>query len=330
MRLQTALQHSACFSMESKLLSIVIPVYNEEHNLPLVHEELSCALSAVDDSYSFEVIFINDGSTDDSWKVISEIAEKDPVVSGIALSRNFGHQAALEAGFVSARGDAIIMMDADLEQPPSLIPEMINKWELGNLIVNTTRESNRESRSFIKRLTSKYFYKFFNMISDVPIQSASCDFRLIDRKVLDEMLKIKEDDRFFSGLVAWVGFPSVVIEYKDGVRIHGVPGYNYRKLVNLALIAMTSFSTVPLKLIIPAGLLIFVSSTLLIMMMTLVNIVMTDNYFSDLAFLVVFIIINNGIIMTALGIVAVYLLRIHKTVQGKPKFVIGTAVGNIQ
>lgn len=308
--------------MNTQLLSIVIPVYNEEKNLTILHSEL-CSVFKRLSGLEFEVLFVNDGSRDASWQVIEGLVNQDKRIAGISLSRNFGHQAALEAGLASSKGEAIVMMDADLDQPTALIATLIEKWREGFMIVNTTRESNRQGRTWFKRLTSKWFYLVFNALSDVKIHSASCDFRLLDRRVLNEMLKVQEDSRFFSGLVAWTGFPTTVVEYTDGVRINGTPGYSMGKLCNLAFTAVTSFSTIPLKLILFIGLFILTLSTLLMLVMAIVNVALGYQHFSNLAFLVVFIIINNGLILTVLGVIALYLLSIHKNVQNKPNFIIG-------
>jgi dolichol-phosphate mannosyltransferase len=307
--------------MKKTLLSVVIPVYNEEKNLPILHSKL-CGVFEGLSGFQYEVLLVNDGSRDASWQVIQELSSQDERFIGISLSRNFGQQAALEAGLASATGDVIIMMDADLEQPPSLIPTLLEKWQEGFMVVNTTRESNQAGRSWFKRLTSKWFYRVFNALSDVEIQSASCDFHLLDRRVLSEMLKVNEGSRFFSGLVAWTGFPTTVVKYDDGVRINGTPGYSLSKLFDLASTAITSFSSIPLKLILFVGLFIFVISTLLIFAMAIVNFFTGYKHFSDLAFLVVFIIINNGLILSVLGVISQYLLCIHKTVQNKPNFII--------
>jgi dolichol-phosphate mannosyltransferase len=309
--------------MNTKLISVVIPCYNEEINAPLMHQELSLVCEALAHKYDFEFIFVNDGSKDATWLRISECATADPRVHGISFSRNFGHQNALEAGLLAARGAAVISIDADFEQPPALITRLIERWEGGYHVVNTRRVYNDELEwSGFKRITSKAFYSLMNAISDVPVERGGCDFRLLDRAVVDTLTTIKEADRFYRGLVNWVGFKNTVVEYEPAKRRNGVTNYTLAKMVSLAWAGITSFSTVPMKGIILLGAATAAAAGLLLLFMGWVRFFMGSHYFSEMAFLVVSIIAMNGITMIALGVIAMYILRIHKEVQGRPNYIV--------
>lgn len=238
-------------TVRDNLISIVVPLYNEESVLPIFYKALCAELDQLAKSeahsFHFQILFVNDGSRDRSEQIIRELAQKDPRVEGIFLSRNFGHQAALTAGLDHAEGDAIICMDADLQHPPSLIIAFAKHWLQGYDIVYTIRRDSENKFTF-KKFTSTLFYKLINLITDTPIQPDAADFRLIDKRVATVLRQdIRERHRFIRGIINWVGFSSIGLEFDVGVRASGYSKYSLSKMIRLAFNGIVSFSTAPLK-----------------------------------------------------------------------------------
>jgi dolichol-phosphate mannosyltransferase len=235
------------------LLSIVIPAFNEAGNIPLLHRRLTEVLQS-EVIPDWELIFADDGSHDASWQAITELADRDSRVRGVRLSRNFGHQYALLAGLEMARGDAVIMMDCDLQHPVELIPALLERWRAGFKVVKTIREDDCDVGWF-KRVTSREFYRIFSFLSGVKLQPGLADFRLLDRHALQELLRFNEEGLFLRGLTEWIGFRSCLIPYRAGERACGRSQYSLRKMVSLAWKGVSSFSILPLRIGIVIGLL---------------------------------------------------------------------------
>jgi len=305
--------------MNKKLLSVVLPSYNEEANIPLVYEELIKYIDTK--SFDYELIFVNDGSRDDTWSVIESLSIKDLKVRGINFSRNFGHHAALEAGLLATQGDVIIMMDADLQHPPKLIPELVKEWQGGSDIVNTMRLST-ENVSFIKKFTSKMFYKVLNALSDLELKDGESDFRLLSRRALDSLNALPESPKFYRGLINWIGYNVSHVEFSAQARIHGSSSYTFKKMIELARLGLTSFSMKPLKLIFGVGITVVTSSLLAIVVMLIVKFGLRSEYFSNNAILVMFLIFITGILTTFQGVVAVYLVDIFNAAKNRPTFIV--------
>lgn len=308
-----------------KLISIIVPCYNEEKNIPLLYKELGGVLENLKQTYDFEVIFVNDGSIDGTNEEIEKIIKNDNRIKYVEFSRNFGHQVALEAGINLAKGNAIIMMDADLQHPPKCLYSLIKKWEEGFKIVNTKR-LDAYSANIFKKFTSKMFYKFLNLISEVNIEEGSADFRLIDRKIVEIFKNFPEKEKFYRGLVNWIGFKNNVIQYRIGKRVYGCSGYSLKKMMSLARVGVTSFSLLPMKFIISFGLLATICSGILLVVMMYVKLFVSALFFSSLSFLVVIIILMNSITLTGIGVVAVYLVTIYKQVQNRPNYIISRRI----
>ena len=233
--------------MLKKLISIVIPAYREERNISHIYGELLSVLTTLD-TYSFEIIFVNDGSPDHTWREIEQLCNTDERVKGVNLSRNFGKELAITAGLEHARGDAIITIDADGQHPVERIPEFIQEWESGYDVVYNRRPAINGA-SWIKKTTSKIFYSAFNAISEFHLEPGTTDYRLVDRAVVDAYLRFSEKNRMYRGLVDWLGFSRKVLVFDANSRLHGEASYDYRMLIRLALHSLTSFSSFPLKLV---------------------------------------------------------------------------------
>lgn len=295
-------------------LSIVIPLFNEEDNVDFLLRTLEDTLQPLNVSY--EIILVDDGSSDNTWGKIKQSSTR---VKGIKLARNFGHQHALLAGLSSAKGQAIISMDGDLQHPPSLIQEMIEKHKEGNLVINTCRH-DAEVASLFKRKSSSLFYKLFSFLTDVPMAPGTSDFRLLDRIVLDQLLQLKDVDLFLRGAVEWLGFPSVTIPYAAGKRLAGVSKYPLSKMIKFAKGSIISFSTKPLVL----GLWLGVITSILAFMEIIYIIyqVFTGNTVAGWASTVGITSFLFGVLFIMLGIIGIYLARIHVALQNRPRFII--------
>ncbi len=235
-----------------RVVSVVVPAFNEAQNIPLLYRRIAEVLPR-SDLQSWELIFADDGSRDATWSVICALAADDPNVRGVRLSRNFGHQYALLAGLEAAEGDAVIMMDCDLQHPVEMIPVMLERWRAGFKVVKTLRQDDCEIGWF-KRWTSRVFYRLFSALSGVDLQPGLADFRLLDRQALNELLRLREEGLFLRGLTEWIGFPSCGIPYQAGQRACGQSQYNLKKMVRLAWNGVSSFSITPLRIGIIIGL----------------------------------------------------------------------------
>src|SRR5262245_38222485 len=239
------------------MLSIVVPAYNEERNLDVLYLRLQEVLERVypaTEIPSWEIVLVDDGSADGTWSRIVELNTRDARVRGVRLSRNFGHQSALIAGLAAARGRAVITMDADLQHPPEVIPELVSKWQEGFKIVHALRK-DPASTSMFKSATSRLYYKLFTFLSGVAIYEGSADFRLLDRQVLDEILRFQEEGLFLRGIVHWVGYDTASVVYESAERHAGATKYSLRKMLTLGWHGVSAFSLVPLRIGIAIGLL---------------------------------------------------------------------------
>jgi dolichol-phosphate mannosyltransferase len=227
------------------LVSIVAPCHNEEGNVEPLYRAISSHLRSVD--WRYQLVLVDDGSTDGTWSAISRIARSDPRVSGLRLTRSFGQQAAILAGLERARGAAVITMDADLQHPPSLIPVMVRHWQAGTPVVLTRRHDSDDVGRF-KRVTSTMFYRFFSLLTGVPMAAGTGEFRLIDRRVVDYLLALQEGEYFLRGLIGWTGFRTITLPFHAAPRLAGTTKYSLRKMLRLAVSGVTAFSLTPLRL----------------------------------------------------------------------------------
>ena len=302
-----------------KLVTIMIPAYNEEKVLPKLFNRLD-KLSQNESNYLFEFLFINDGSKDSTMKLISEKSTIDNRISYINLSRNFGKERAMLAGFDYAKGDAIVIIDADLQDPPELIPNMISLWEEGYDDVYAKRES-REGETWLKKATSKWFYSILDKISSIEIQRDTGDFRLLDRRVVEALKTLRESNRYTKGMFSWVGFKKKEITYKRDPRAAGETKWNYFKLFNLAIEGITSFTTSPLRISFIFGLLISSVAFFWILYLLIRPLfgVPTGGGYSSLMSVILFL---GGVQLLAIGIIGEYIGRIFIETKNRPVYLI--------
>lgn len=303
----------------SKKISIVLPVCNEEKNIPLIYQELVDVFSSL--SYDYEIIFVNDGSKDNSLLEILRLSKINPRVRGLDFSRNFGKEPATSAGCHIATGDAIVTIDADLQHPTKLIPELISHWEKGAEVVYTVRRKS-EGASLTKRFTSYLYYWLFNKVSEVHTEPRSTDFRLMDKKVIEVFRKFPERERMFRGMIDWMGYKRVKVEFDAQERRFGSATYSYRKLFRLALNSFTSFSLLPLRLAGYLGVFITVSSGLLLLVMFIANWTLDTRLFTPIAILGTSNTFLIGIVLISLGLMTLYIARIHSEVINRPLYIV--------
>ena len=301
------------------LVSIVIPLFNEEQGLRRLNERIKEVFNSLP-GYDYEVIYVDDGSNDGSLDVLTSMSETSEHVNYLSFSRNFGHQAAVKAGLDHARGDCAISMDADLQHPPELIGDMLKKWREGYDIVFTIRIDDKKVGLF-KRITSRTYYKMINTLSDIKIDRGAADFRLLDRNVLDIIRNLKENNLFLRGMVKWLGFKQYGIRYTPGVRKTGETKYNLRKMFSLAIEGITSFSTRPLRLAAYIGL-IASSISFLYGAFALYGYLFANLNLTGWTSLITAVIFLGGIQLITLGIIGEYIGKLFMQVKGRPNYII--------
>ncbi|HEX5585694.1 MAG TPA: glycosyltransferase family 2 protein [Acidimicrobiia bacterium] len=312
-------------SDESLLVSIVSPVYQEEAGIEEFHRRLAATLDGIP-GLRFEIVFVNDGSTDGSLEVLREIVAKDPRARVVDLSRNFGHQVALSAGVDHARGDAVVVIDSDLQDPPEVIPEMVERWRKGFKVVYGVRTS-RSGETRFKLFTSNVYYGLIDRISEVPLPRQAGDFRLLDRAVVDVLARMPERNRYVRGMVAWVGFPQSAVEYERDPRYAGETKYTLRRMVRLGLDGLTSFSERPLRLATQLGLVVTVLAFLLgawVIVATIADLGDDGRGWPSLMAVVLFL---GGVQLLCIGVLGEYLGRVYRETKGRPLYVVGDVIG---
>jgi dolichol-phosphate mannosyltransferase len=297
------------------MLSLVAPVYNEEE---LVDEFVARATAAIAD-YEFELVLVNDGSSDRTPELLDRIAAADPRVRVVHLSRNFGHQAALTAGLEHAAGDVVAMIDADLQDPPELIPEMVAQWSQGADVVYAVRKQ-RDGETAFKLATASWFYKLFNKLAQVDLEPNSGDFRLLDRRALDALLAMTERSRFLRGMTVWVGFNQTAVAYQRDARHAGETKYTLRKMLRFSLDAIASFSHLPLQLATYAGVLSAGVAFVTIPVVILLKIF--GSYLPGFGTITILILLIGGIQLIALGVIGEYVGRIYDEVKHRPLYIV--------
>jgi glycosyltransferase involved in cell wall biosynthesis len=304
-------------------LSVVVPLYNEELNIDYLFERLVTVLSRLNMKY--EIICVNDGSKDNTLERLIEYHHQNPEIKVVNLSRNYGKEIALSAGLDYANGNAVVPIDADLQDPPELIAELVEKWREGYDVVYATRRS-REGESWVKRFTANVFYRTLDSISSVPIPRDTGDFRLLDRRVVDALKQMPERNRFMKGLFAWVGFKQTSVLYDRPSRYKGETTWNYWQLWNLAIDGFTSFSFIPLKVWSYIGLLVAMPSFFYATFLVIRTLIFGVD-FPGYASIMVAILFLGGVQLVSLGIIGEYIGRVYEEVKRRPLYLVRESYG---
>lgn len=304
-----------------KKISLVIPMYYEEKVANKCYEKVSNVLKSLEDKYDYEIIFVNDGSKDKTLEILEEIAKKDTKVKIVSFSRNFGHQAAVTAGLKEVTGDAIVIIDADLQDPPELIPEMLELWEQGNEVIYGKRKT-RKGESAFKLLTAKMFYKTLNALSDVEIPKDTGDFRLVDRKVVDVVNNLPEHNKFLRGLFSWVGFKQKAYEYERQERFAGETKYPLKKMLKLASDGIISFSSKPIKMVGALGIISIIISVVILIYALVSYIFKLNELSAGWTSLMVAITFFAGVQLLSLWVISEYIGRIYDEAKGRPQYIV--------
>lgn len=301
-------------------ISVIIPCYNEEEVIEKTYEEVKKVMD--ENKYDYEIIFVDDGSKDRTLEILRKISQEDNNVVVISFSRNFGHQPAVSAGIKNSSGDVAIIIDADLQDPPQLIPEMIkiHLEEGANVVYGVRKE--RKGESFFKKITAKLFYRFLNIMSDVKFPLDTGDFRLIDGKVIKEFKNLKERDKYIRGLISWMGFKQVPIYYDRNPRFAGVTKYPLKKMIKFALTGIFYFSDKPLKMVTTLGFITTIIGLLLGVYVVMIKIFVPSQVISGWASTMITIIFMGGVQLLTLGVIGKYIGNIFDEVKGRPEYIV--------
>jgi polyisoprenyl-phosphate glycosyltransferase len=299
-------------------LSIIVPIYNEETNLPALYARLAAMLTAL--PLQSEVILVNDGSHDRSLEIMRELAARDPRFHYITFSRNFGHQIAITAGLDLSRGEAVVVMDGDMQDPPELVPELHAKLQEGYEVVYAKRRT-RQGESMIKLFTAKMFYRILASITSVNIPLDTGDFRIVSRKVVNALKQMPEQNKFIRGQIAWIGYRQTFLEFDRSERAGGEPGYTYSKLIRLALDGITSFSDLPLRAATIGGFIVS-GVAFLVMLYAVFARFFMHNYGVGWPSLMVSVLFLGGVQLTAIGIIGEYVARLGANARQRPLYII--------
>jgi polyisoprenyl-phosphate glycosyltransferase len=300
-----------------KKITVIVPCFNEEESLETFNQTL---IRHLPENYNYEIIYVNDGSKDHTFPEILKLAQANPSIKYISFSRNFGHQNALKAGYDYASGDCAISMDADLQHPPDVIPELIRKWEEGFEIVNTLR-NDHQSISFAKKMSSKLFYQIMRKMSDVNIENGMADFRLVDQKVLKQLKLFNENYLFFRGIIPWMGFKQTVVPFTANERFAGTTKYTLRKMLKFATTGVTAFSVKPLRISIYLGSMIAMISFLYGLYAAYIHI-FTDRAVTGWTSVIFSVLFVGGINLLMLGIIGEYLGKLFIENKRRPNYLI--------
>lgn len=308
-----------------KLISLVIPIFNEEQNLLFLYEALKPILQSINSTYDYEIVLIDDGSKDRSWEIMQDLAFQNNFIKIISFSRNFGHQMALAAGYDAARGDAIITMDADMQDPVTLITNMIAEWERGFYIVYARRITRKDD--LVKKFVANVYYRILALIADVQIPRNVGDFRLIDRKVLQVLEGINSSTYYWRGMVAWTGYAHTFVDFKRNERLNGSSGYTWKKSLKLGLDGITSFSSFPLEIAAYVGIFVIATGALMLGYITYDALIHSTRY-PLFKWLVTIVYIFMGVQFVLMWFVGEYIGRIYKQQKQWPRYVIRATQNN--
>ena len=320
---ETAPEGNAVAPQLPGLVSIVVPAYNESSNVGA----LAAAIAQAMEGQPWELILVDDGSSDDTFAQIADLARRDKRIRGLGFPRNFGHQYALAAGLRHARGEAVVTMDADLQHPPPLLPSMIEKWQEGYKIVQAVRE-DEESTSLFKLWTSRWFYAIFSLLCGIRLEPGMSDFRLIDRTVLDRINSLEESDLFLRGLLAWMGYRQARVPYRAGRRHSGASKYDLGKMLGLARMGIFAFSSVPLRIGTAAG--VLMSALSLGELAYVLFAYSSGRTVQGWASTIALVSVLFAVLFLLVGIQGAYLLRIYERVQRRPGYIVDRTCGGAE
>jgi dolichol-phosphate mannosyltransferase len=303
--------------------SFVIPVFNERETLPELHRRLSEVIETLDGEA--ELLFVDDCSFDGSYELLGELGREDPRIRVIRFARNFGHQVAITAGLDHAAGDAVVVMDADLQDPPEVIPDLIARWEEGYEVVYAVRE-RRSGESWLKRSTASWFYRVLRRIAHVEMPLDAGDFRLVDRRAVDAFRSMRERARYVRGMFSWVGFRQIGVPYSRSERFAGEPKYSYRKSLTLAVDGLVSFSSAPLRAALVAG---FAFSTLAFALGVFAVVAKIAGAFVVPGWASILVVVSflGGVQLTVIGMLGLYVGRIYEEVKARPIYIVRETIG---
>jgi dolichol-phosphate mannosyltransferase len=308
------------------LLSIVVPIYMEQDIIAEFYNRLKAALLKIALGFDYEMMFVNDGSTDRTAEMLKEICAEDAAVKVINFSRNFGHQIAITAGIDHAEGDAVIVMDADLQDPPEIIPQMVSKWKEGYNVVYCVR-SKRKGENRLKVFFAAVFYRIISKLSDTKLPLATGDFRLMDRRVVNALKSMREGNRYIRGLVAWIGFSQCALNYERDPRYAGEPKYRFRQSLRLAMDGIASFSEKPLIISSFMGVLFTVISFIAALDIIISKLLNPQSTIQGWASLMVVVLFIGGIQLMSLGIMGMYIGRVYREMKQRPLYIIADKIG---
>lgn len=309
---------------EQPRYSIVAPIYNEEGNIQVLYERLSAVMDSTGESW--ELVTINDGSRDRSLELLQELAGRDPRVKVLNFARNFGHQIAVTAGLDHTSGDAAIVIDADLQDPPEMILEMIERWKAGYQVVYAVREE-RKGESWFKLLTAKIFYRLIYRITDVDIPMDTGDFRLMDRKVVDALNSMREHNRFIRGMTSWIGFKQTGITYVRDARYSGETKYPFKKMVRFAMDAITGFSYFPLQVMIYVSFVLGTLAVLAVPIIAVLRLVVGTQFLGGQVTTIVLLLLLSAFQLFFLFVMGQYVARIYDESRGRPLYILADRFG---
>lgn len=312
-------------SAAPRTVSVVCPVFNEEDGIYEFYTRATKALEALAPSCSYELLFVNDGSRDNTSEILNKLADDDKRVALIEFSRNFGHQLAITAGIDRAKGDAVVVIDSDLQDPPEVIAEMVDKWAEGFDVVYGQR-TTRPGESRFKLWSAKAFYRVINTLSDVELPLNAGDFRLMDRKVVEALKEIREENRYMRGLVSWVGFRQFALPYERDVRYAGETKYSLRKMLRFAADGISSFSEKPLRLAIQLGAMVTIGSFLLAMYVLIGKIADPDSQLPGYASMMTVMLFLGGAQLLSIGILGQYMGRTYRETKRRPLYIVANQV----
>lgn len=299
-------------------ISVIVPSFNEEKNVPLICERLTSTLYQISDDY--EIIFVNDCSKDNTLEVIKQLSKKDSHVKYISFSRNFGHQIAVSAGLDLCKGEAVVIIDADLQDPPELILEMYEKYKEGYKVVYARRKS-REGETWFKKITAKLFYRFLSAMTSIEIPVDVGDFRLIDKVIVKHLRNMPEKSKYIRGQISWIGYKQTFVEYHRDARLYGKTNYPLKKMLRLAFDGITAFSDKPLKMASAIGILSAIIS-LLAIIYALFSHFIFDSVVSGWTSLIISVLFIGGVQLITIGIIGEYIARINNDVRNRPLYII--------